>query len=109
MDAAAPMQLLSHDARSGARELLLDYFRISPGLPEECFRVPRAVAQRLNDALIVRAWRSSQVRITSEAGTDLTVKLDRRYKWTNSCCLFAGRHPGIAPPSEISTFSEQVN
>ena len=84
-------------------------FDSSRELLEECFRVPRAELQRLNDALIARAWRTSEIRVTSEAGTDLTVKLDRRYKWTNSCSVFPGRRPGIVPPSEVSTFSEHVD
>jgi leucyl aminopeptidase (aminopeptidase T) len=84
-------------------------FDTSRELLEECFRVPRAELQRLNDAIIARAWRASEVRVTSEAGTDLTIRLDRRYEWTNSCSVFPGRRPGIVPPSEVSTFTERID
>src|ERR1041385_8977566 len=40
MDAAAPMQLLSQDARSRARGLLLDYLRIAPDSRVLFLRLP---------------------------------------------------------------------
>jgi aminopeptidase len=84
-------------------------FDFSFDLLTECFASDRAELTDLNRAIIAWGTHSSRIVAKSDCGTDLEIGLDRRFGWVDSCGRYAPGLPGILPPSEVATFSAEVN
>lgn len=103
-------ELLEHlrdTAKNGSRFYRL--FNFSNELFELCFTMRQEDLWELNQCIIHTGRESSQVRVASDAGTDLMISLDGHYDWTNSCGYFDGSFPGVLPPGEVNTYSPHVN
>lgn len=68
----------------------------------------RSVLQELNNKLIGLGSRSRRIHVESDNGTRLSCDLSNDYLWVNSCGNFH-RLPGVLPPSEVATYSPNVN
>jgi len=96
--------LLAHNDKRAYR--LFDFSR---DLLLNCFNCDRQTLGTLNQSLIARGSSTSVVTVKSEAGTDLRIGLDKKFGWVNSLGRYVVGRPGILPPSEVATFSAQVD
>jgi aminopeptidase len=96
--------LLSHNTKKAYR--LFDFSR---ELLLGCFNCDRPTLHSLNHSLISLANETAVVTVKSEIGTDLRICLDQRFGWINSLGRYAVGRPGILPPSEVATFSTEVD
>lgn len=78
-------------------------------LLELALRVPKQELRTLNDEVIRAGRQTKQVRVTSDAGTDLVIAPLPDGGWTNSCGHFDGRFPGVLPPGEVNTYTPHVS
>ena len=84
-------------------------FDFSVELFERSLAVPRDQLQQINDSIIGVGLGTKSVHVTNDAGTDLSIGLDQKYGWVDSCAYFDGYRPGVFPPSEVATFSDRVD
>lgn len=84
-------------------------FDASAEVFDACFQVPIAELRDLNRRLIERASEAEVMHISSAAGTDLEVTFDLRFAWVDSSGLYSPVSPAVLPPSEVATYSPEVN
>lgn len=75
---------------------------------DQGFRERREELQSINHKLISLGSRAKHISVESNIGTRITAKVDSSFGWVDSCGTF-GRLPGVLPPSEVATFSPDVN
>lgn len=83
-------------------------FDAVPDLFGECFRIPKCQIEELHTALITVLGNSKELRIKSSGGTDLEIIFNQDFGWLSSYGISDG-NVGVMPPSEIATYSAQVN
>jgi aminopeptidase len=84
-------------------------FDFSKELFQVAFEVPLARIKSLNNSLINAGRACSIIKVKSSAGTDLEIRLERRYGWINSYGAFTSTKPGVLPAGEVATFSNHIN
>lgn len=73
------------------------------------FRRPQALLRRRNWDLIEHARRAGSLTVESDRGTRLAVGLDRSAPWANTYGEPADGYPGVLPPAEVNTRSDDVH
>lgn len=84
-------------------------FNTSFELLLEAFRYPKEELKKINNQIIAAASSCRKVRVESPLGTELDIELNPIFRWVNSYGHCSSDRPGILPPSEVATFSENVN
>jgi aminopeptidase len=84
-------------------------YNFSPELFTNSFNVNKSTIEDLNHRIISAGVSSKVVEIKNSFGTDLEIKLNRKFGWIHSFGNFSGKSPGILPPSEVATYSDKIN
>ncbi|MFL9876711.1 M29 family metallopeptidase [Paraburkholderia megapolitana] len=84
-------------------------FDFSNEIFEQCFSVDQFALESIGSAILSNAKNTRTVRVTSDSGTNLTIKPDRDADWTHSCGMYDGVIPGVFPSGEINTFSQNIS
>lgn len=100
---------LKEALKNGLKTPCYRLFDLSPEVFALCFNSEQSHMAELNLKIIEAARSSEVIRIRSLAGTDLTIRPDPRADWTSSYGWFDGTYPGVLPPGEVNSYSEQIN